>query len=76
MELQEEFSKGAVKYDAKTYEAQKENIKKKLEKAKITKVKQTATKDKSLTDGLIPGTEEYKSAKAIEAILVVMTQTV
>lgn len=68
LELQEEFSKGAVKYDAKTYEAQKENITKKLEKAKITKVKQTATKDKSLTDGLIPGTEEYKSAKAIEAI--------
>lgn len=68
LELQEEFSKGAVKYDAKTYEAQKENIKKKLEKAKITKVKQTATKDKSLTDGLIPGTEEYKSAKAIESI--------
>lgn len=68
LELQEEFSKGAVVYDAKTYEAQKENIKKKLEKAKITKVKQTATKDKSLTDGLIPGTEEYKSAKAIEAI--------
>lgn len=68
LELQEEFSKGAVKYDAKTYEAQKENIKKKLEKAKITKVKQTATKDKSLTDGLVPGTEEYKSAKAIESI--------
>lgn len=68
LELQKEFSKGAVAYDAKTYEAQKENIKKKLEKAKITKVKQTATKDKSLTDGLIPGTEEYKSAKAIEAI--------
>lgn len=68
LELQEEFSKGAVKYDVKTYEAQKENIKKKLEKAKITKVKQTATKDKSLTDGLVPGTEEYKSAKAIESI--------
>lgn len=68
LELQEEFSKGAVKYDAKTYEAQKENIKKKLERAKITKVKQTATKDKSLTDGLVPGTEEYKSAKAIESI--------
>lgn len=68
LELQEEFSKDAVKYDAKTYEAQKENIKKKLEKAKITKVKQTATKDKSLTDGLVPGTEEYKSAKAIESI--------
>lgn len=68
LELQEEFSKGAVKYDAKTYAAQKENIKKKLEKAKITKVKQTATKDKSLTDGLVPGTEEYKSAKAIESI--------
>lgn len=68
LKLQEEFSKGAVKYDAKTYEAQKENIKKKLEKAKITKVKQTATKDKSLTDGLVPGTEEYKSAKAIESI--------
>ena len=68
LELQEEFSKGAVKYDAKTYEAQKENIKKKLEKAKITKVKQTAIKDKSLTDGLVPGTEEYKSAKAIESI--------
>lgn len=68
LELQEEFSKGAVKYDAKTYEAQKENIKRKLEKAKITKVKQTVTKDKSLTDGLVPGTEEYKSAKAIESI--------
>lgn len=68
LDLQKEFTKGTAYFSQSTYDKQKEDVKKKLEKAKITETKQTVNKTTDLTEGLTPGTEDYKSAKAIENI--------
>ncbi len=68
LDLQKEFTKGTAYFSQSTYDKQKEDVKKKLEKAKITETKTTVNKTTDLTEGLTPGTEDYKSAKAIENI--------